>query len=238
MSLDFGQFEVVSFDCYGTLIDWESGLLAALRPILSHHRIEISDQTILETYAEIEARLEKGDYLPYRTILQRSVQELGQRYHFVPTLAEIESLPASLASWHPFPDTVAALQALKQRYRLTIISNIDPDLFAGSAQHLQVPFDWVVTAQHVGAYKPSTRPFQRASEIMQIPVTKQLHVAQSLYHDVMPARSLGLATVWVNRRQHQPGFGATPPAEAQPDLEVPDLQTLVDRIGLFRSSIS
>jgi 2-haloacid dehalogenase len=121
---------------------------------------------------------------------------------------------------------VAALQTLKQRFKLGIISNIDDDLFAASNRRLGVTFDWVITAQQVRSYKPSTRNFTAAFERIGVPQDRLVHVAQSLFHDHVPAKSLGLATVWVNRRRGHPGPGATPPASARPDLEVPDLQSL------------
>jgi 2-haloacid dehalogenase len=122
---------------------------------------------------------------------------------------------------------------LKKKFKLAIISNIDDDLFAFSARRLQVQFDWIITAQQARAYKPSLNNFQVAFRRMGLPQDRILHVAQSLFHDVVPAKALGLSTVWINRRHGQAGFGATPPAQAQPDLEVPDLQTLAATIGLL-----
>lgn len=231
--LDFNQFEVVSFDCYGTLIDWESGILPVLRQLLSNREIDLSDDGTLEMFAEFESELEKdqSNYIKYRKILQEIVEKLGQRFNFEPTETELNSLADSVKNWQPFPDTVAALQALKQKYKLAVISNIDDDLFAGTAKHLQVELDWVITAEQVRSYKPSTRNFEIAMDRMGIAPEKLLHVAQSLYHDIVPAASMGISTVWVNRRQGKAGFGATLPASAQPDLEVPDLQTLVESIA-------
>lgn len=230
--IDFNQFEVLSFDCYGTLIDWESGILNALRAILSSHSITLSDNQILDLYAEIESKIESGEHLKYRDILRGVVQELGKRLSFNPTEEEINSLPESLKNWQPFPDTVAALQALKKRYKLTIISNIDDDLFAKTAKHLKTDFDWVITAEQVKSYKPSLRNFEFALQRMGIPQEKLLHVAQSVYHDIVPAKNMGLSAVWVNRRQGKEGSGASLLATGKPDLEVPDLSTLVSLMGL------
>jgi len=231
--LDFNQFEVVSFDCYGTLIDWESGILPVLKQLLSSRDIDLSDDGTLEMFAEFESELEKdqSNYIKYRQILQEVVEKLGQRFNFEPTETELNSLADSVKNWQPFPDTVAALAALKQKYKLAVISNIDDDLFAGTAKHLQVELDWVITAEQVRSYKPSTRNFESAIDRMGIAPEKLLHVAQSLYHDIVPAASMGISTVWVNRRQGKAGFGATLPASAQPDLEVPDLKTLVEAIA-------
>jgi 2-haloacid dehalogenase len=223
--IDFTRKAVLTFDCYGTLIDWESGILSALRPILRAHSVQVSDESLLELYAGLESTGESGVYRPYREILHEVMRGLAGRLGFEPTPTELTALAASVGEWPAFPDTPAALQALKQRFGLGIISNIDDDLFAASNQHLGVTFDWVITAQQVRSYKPSTRNFQVAFDRIGLPEQQLVHVAQSLFHDHVPAKSLGLDTVWVNRRAGKPGSGATPPATAQPDLEVPDLQT-------------
>jgi len=237
--MNFQQFEVLSFDCYGTLIDWESGILTAIKTILSNHNItqenasvNIGDEQLLEIFAQRESALEAKEYLTYREILKVVVQDFGERLNFMPTEEELNSLAESIQNWQPFPDTVAALKALKKRYKLTIISNIDDDLFAHTAKKLEIDFDWIITAQQVKSYKPSLQNFETAIERMGISPDKLLHVAQSVYHDIVPANSLGLSTVWVNRRQNQAGSGATVAASGKPDLEVPDLKTLVSLIGL------
>jgi 2-haloacid dehalogenase len=230
--INFEQFEILSFDCYGTLIDWESGILNALKPILLNHTINISDQEILELFAKIESSQESDNYLKYREILKGVVQDFGEELKFEPTESELNDLPNSIQNWEPFPDTVEALKALKQRYKLTIISNIDDELFAHTAKKLGVEFDWVITAEQVKSYKPSLQNFEVAIQRMGITHDRLLHVAQSIYHDIVPAKSMGIATVWVNRRKGQAGFGATAPANETPDLEVPDLKSLVSRMGL------
>lgn len=230
--LDFQQFKVLSFDCYGTLIDWENGILIALRTILASHNINKSDGEILELFASSESSQESGKYLKYREILKGVVRNFGQVLNFVPTESELNYLPESIQNWQLFPDTVEALKALKTKYELTIISNIDDDLFAYTAQKLEVEFDWIITAAQIKSYKPSLRNFEVAIERMGISHDKLLHVAQSVYHDIIPAKSMGLSTVWVNRRQGKTGSGATVSASGNPDLEVPDLKTLVSLIGL------
>lgn len=230
--INFEQFEILSFDCYGTLIDWESGILNALKPILLNHAINISDQEILELFAQIESNQESSNYLKYREILKVVVQEFGKKLNFEPTEIELNVLPDSIQQWEPFSDTVEALKALKKRYKLTIISNIDDELFAHTAKKLGVEFDWVITAEQVKSYKPSLQNFEVALQRMGITPDRLLHVAQSIYHDVVPAKMMGIATVWVNRRKGQEGFGATAPANETPDLEVPDLKSLVSRMGL------
>jgi len=253
--IEFDKYKVLTFDCYGTLIDWESGVLAALRPVISSHSInlsklkgslevapatslsklndaqeaisgDLSDQQILELFAEFESDQQKGEYIKYREVLRRVVQKFGERLGFEPSPTEIDSLANSLSNWQPFPDTVEALKNLKEKFKLAVISNIDNDLFASSAKSLEVEFDWLITAEQAKTYKPSLHNFELAIQTIGIAHTAILHVAQSLYHDIVPAKSLGISTVWVNRRGSQEGFGATPSATAEPDLEVPDLKTL------------
>lgn len=229
--IQFDQFEALSFDCYGTLIDWESGIIPVLRQLVNAHQINMSDQQLLELFAELEPEAQSGDYKPYRQILREVVENMGKRLEFTPTETELNSLAESIQNWQPFPDTVAALNALKQKYKLVIISNIDDDLFAQTNPHLQIEFDHIITAQQAKSYKPSPHNFEFALEKTGIPSDKLLHIAQSIFHDIVTAKNLGLTTVWVNRRQGQEGSGATKPANAEPDLEVPDLKTLVSLIS-------
>lgn len=229
--IQFNQFEALSFDCYGTLINWESGITPVLKQLVNAHQINMSDQQLLELFAELEPEAQSGDYKPYRQILREVVENLGKRLGFTPTETELNSLAGSIQNWQPFPDTVAALNALKQKYKLVIISNIDDDLFAQTNQHLQMEFDYIITAQQAKSYKPSSHNFEFALEKTGISPNKLLHVAQSIFHDIATAKNLGLTTVWVNRRQGQEGSGATKPANAEPDLEVPDLKTLVSLIN-------
>jgi 2-haloacid dehalogenase len=224
--LDLTRYSILSFDCYGTLIDWERGILAALRPLLERHGVALSDDKILETFGAIETAAEAGPYLPYREVLARSVDGFGERYGFQPTAEERASLAESVAQWPPFPDTVAGLHALGKHYQLAILSNIDDALFAKTALLLDTDFAAVVTAQQAGSYKPNPGNFQLLLERLNVPREQILHVAQSLFHDLAPAKAAGLVTVWVNRRHDKPGFGATPAATATPDLEAPDLATL------------
>jgi 2-haloacid dehalogenase len=224
--LNLAQFRLLSFDCYGTLIDWETGIFSALRPVLAVHGKSIADSELLRLYSELESEAESGDFRPYFEVLQSVVRGLGKRLGFNPTESQVRSLPESLPNWLPFPDTVAALRQLKQHYQLAIISNVDGDLFASTARHLEVPFDFVITAQDARAYKPSLSIFKLAKQHTGVDPARWLHVGQSIYHDVIPARSFGIATVWVNRPSPRPGSGAAKAASAQPDLEIPDLKTL------------
>src|SRR5271166_1976284 len=230
--MDFSRFTTISFDCYGTLIDWEAGILPALRSVLATHGQSLPDAAILELYGEFEAEAESGAYQSYREVLQSVVRAFADRLHFEASSAELRSLHESVPAWPPFPDTVVALRELQKRYKLVVISNIDSDLFAETQKHLGIQFDGVITAEQARSYKPSTNNFQMALRTLALSPDRLLHAAQSIYHDVVPARSLGIATVWVNRKSARPGFGAVRAStalasERRPDLEVPDLASLV-----------
>jgi len=225
-TLDFDGFDVLTFDCYGTLIDWESGLLAALRGPLGAHGITASDDELLAAFARHEAELEAGPYRPYREVLGGVLKAMLAHYGQVPTPDEVAAFGGSVADWPAFPDSAAALAQLHEKFKLGVITNCDDDLFAASEARLARSFDWVVTAQQAKRYKPNPRGFELMFERVGLPPARILHVAQSLFHDHVPAKRLGLSTVWVDRRGDQPGFGATPAAEATPDLTVPDMATL------------
>ena len=178
-------------------------------------------------YSEFEPQEQAGEYRPYREVLASVVRDFARELNFEVSETEASGLAESIRSWQPFPDTVAGLRRLHSRYKLAILSNIDDDLFAWSAAKLEVPFDCVVTAQQVGSYKPSLRNFETLLERLAIPRERLLHVAESLYHDVGPARSMGIATVWVNRRQGKTA-AATKSVEARPDVEVATIAALAD----------
>ena len=230
--LDFSRFKVLTFDCYGTLIDWETGIWNALGPVLARHGAGPEREQALEWFGALEAEAERAPYRDYKTVLGEVLSGLGRHAGFVPTGEERWAFAQSVGDWPAFPDTAAALRALHGRFKLAIVSNVDDDLFARTARKLGVPFDWVVTAEQVRSYKPSHENFHAALRRIGLPRDQVLHVAQSLYHDVTPARALGLSSVWVNRRLGRPGHGATMPAEAEPDLEVPDLRTLAEQAGV------
>jgi 2-haloacid dehalogenase len=211
--IDFDAFDALTFDCYGTLIDWESGLLAAL-----------DGEDLLEAFAREEARLEAGPYLPYKEVLAGCLRALRPGA----TEEQQRAFALSVKDWPAFPDSAQALQRLKQRFRLGVITNCDDDLFAASNAKLGVEFDWVITAEQARGYKPRTENFEFAFARIDVPRERILHVAQSLYHDHVPAKALGMTTVWVDRRAGR-GGGATPPAHAVPDLTVSDMAGLAEQ---------
>jgi len=231
VELDYTRFEALTFDCYGTLIDWETGLLAAFRPVLAAHGVAADDEDLLARYARHEAEAEAGPYQRYREVVAAGLRGVGDELGFAPTAAELDAFGAAVEDWPAFPDSAAALARLEQRYRLGVITNCDDDLFAASNRKLGVAFDWVVTAEQVGAYKPDERGFHVAFERLGLPRERILHVAQSLFHDHATAKRLGLTTVWIDRRGGRAGSGATPAAEASPDATYPDMASFAAAVG-------
>ena len=223
---DLARVTALTFDCYGTLIDWEAGAIEALRPLLARHGITLSDGEIVHAFQDIDAELCEPPYRPYRAVLAGVVEGFGQRFGFPVGVLERDLLAASLPAWEPFPDTVGTLRALKGRYRLAIVSNIDDDLFAATARRLGVGFDHVVTAEQVRSYKPASPIFEEAIRRLGVAPGAIAHVAEGA-SEVPPARRLGCATVWVRRH----GRSARLLTEA-PDLEVPDLRSLLARMGI------
>jgi 2-haloacid dehalogenase len=225
-ALDFDRFDVLTFDCYGTLIDWEGGILGALRAPLAAHNLDDGDDRLLESFARYEAEIEAGPYRPYREVLGEVLARMLVERGAEATADARAAFGGSVANWPPFPDSAGAIARLHDRFKLGVITNCDDDLFTASEAKLGVKFDWVVTAQQARRYKPNPRGFELMFEKVGLPPTRILHVAQSLFHDHVPAKRLGLSTVWVDRRAGRVGSGATPPAEATPDLTVPDMATL------------
>ncbi|MBP1654181.1 MAG: 2-haloalkanoic acid dehalogenase, type [Bacteroidetes bacterium] len=232
MADPFSRIRVVSFDCYGTLIDWESGILLALRVVLASRGIFLPDDEILGRYAEYEADAESGAYIPYRQVLRKVVLRFGAGFGFSPDPDELECLGRSLPHWRPFDDAARGLGRLKKRFKLAVLSNVDDDLFAHTRQRLGVEIDYVVTAGQVGAYKPSPAMFAALIDRTTKDAGSILHIAQSPYHDILPGRDAGLTTVWVKRPSARGVFGATPAVSPQPDAEVPDLDTLATLAGV------
>ena len=231
-NLDFSSFSWLTFDCYGTLIDWESGIVGAIRPLLAASGRNVSSDGVLELYAALESREEAGPYRSYREILETIVRRMAARLVFSVDDRQAQSLADSIRTWQPFPDSVEALQRLKRRFKLAVISNIDDDLFAPTSKLLGDPFDAVITAQQAQSYKPSTNNFRLALERIGEPAGKVLHCAQSLFHDIPIANTLGMGTVWVDRRAGKRGSGATPPFKAEPDLRVESMAELAEKAGV------
>jgi 2-haloacid dehalogenase len=221
--IDLDDVDALTFDCYGTLIDWEAGLSAAFEPVLAGHHVEADGDDVLERYARHEAAAEAGPYLTYREVLATGLRGVADELGFSPTSSEVAAFSGSVVDWPAFPDSAAALERLHRRFRLGVITNCDDDLFAASARRLGIDFDWIITAQQARSYKPNEANFQLAFERLGLPLERIVHAAQSLFHDHVPAKRLGLRSVWINRRGDRAGSGATPPAEASPDATFTDM---------------
>ena len=220
-----GPYKLITFDCYGTLIDWASGIRRGLSSLLQDAGLVVSTEALYEAYLQADAELEKPPWRPYAEVLQQAVTLLGRRFGFPVNQQNRRALLDSLPSWPPFADTNDALKRLKQRYQLAVLSNIDRDLFAQTAGHFAVDFDWVVTAEDVQAYKPAPNHFQRIRQLTGYDPGDILHAAQSLYHDIVPCARLGRACMWINRLNEANHTGATPTAE------LPNLTALAEALG-------
>ncbi|HYE61037.1 MAG TPA: HAD-IA family hydrolase [Phycisphaerales bacterium] len=226
--LSLPDIRALTFDCYGTLIDWETGILTTLRPLFP----AASDADLLTLYAHHEAAEEAGSYKPYHEVLANVLSAIAA--HYKHTLTDNHVLADSLPSWPVFPDTRPFLTAAAQRYTLCVCSNIDDDLWAGTHHAINVPIDRVVTAQYCRSYKPDPRHFRVALALLDLEPHQVLHVAESRRHDIAPAKALGFQTAWVNRHKHRPGPSASGHADAVPDLEIASLDELAGILGLPR----
>lgn len=211
------NYNTLSFDCYGTLIDWENGILGYLQPLLDSYDVHVIDDWLLAYYAEAEPQIQAlgGSY---SSVLARILEQLGNRLGFSPSEDVIAGFGAAIEYWPSFPDTRAALQSLRTDFQLVALSNIDDALFQFSSRIMGDPFDRVITAEQIGAYKPDPRMFEALIKQAQGPI---LHVAQSRYHDIVPASAIGLDTVWINR----PSLGAAQPVDADPTWTFDSMQS-------------
>lgn len=232
------DFALLTVDCYGTVIDWERGILSEIRPLaVRNGRADLSDDAILENFAITEAALAKDEpKIPYPLLLQKTVRRLATSWGFKASASEAKEFGHSVARWPAFADSASSLQYLQRYYKLCVISNVDHASFASSNRKLDVEFDAIYTAEDLGSYKPNVRNFEIAlKEIKKtfgIKKSRIMHVAHSIFHDIAPARSIGLATLRVNRRKEVGGWGAAPPHKpddpvAQADFEVPSLAEFV-----------
>jgi 2-haloacid dehalogenase len=217
------EFKVLTFDCYGTLIDWESGMIAALRPLTDRLVQVPARNAILEAHGRIEATQQLATPAkPYRELLAVVYKRLAESWGLSVSWQECLTYGRSVADWPAFPDSSDALRYLKQHCRLVILSNVDNESFAHSNGRLGVAFDGVYTAEDIGSYKPALRNF----EYMVGDLARQglaarsiLHVAESLFHDHVPANRMGLASCWIHRRHADEGYGATQPPGVMPRID-------------------
>ena len=207
------DFKALTFDCYGTLIDWESGMVEALKPLTSRVGRELSRNDILEAHARHESAQQlQTPGKTYRDLLPIVYKRLAEEWGASASWEECVAYGRSVRDWPAFIDSAGALQYLKKHFKLVILSNVDNENFAGSNKKLQVDFDAIYTAEDVGAYKPSDKNFEyMLTKLKTLGIEKHqiLHTAESMFHDHGPANRHGLASCWIYRRFDQDGFGAT-----------------------------
>ena len=238
------DYEALSFDCYGTLIDWEVGLAAVLNPWARSHGLDLDDETLLSAYADHEERIER-EYPaePYPGVLAQSLTELGRQLGVAVSAEETRSLAVSVPDWPAYDDSHDALVALSRYFKLIILSNVDRQSFAASNRRLDIVFDMILTAQDIGSYKPADRNFNvLVTETGRLGIRqgRLLHVAQSLFHDHVPAKRAGLPTVWINRRHGRPGRGAIPASSVAvtPDWEFNSMAAFAAAVEIESRSLA
>jgi 2-haloacid dehalogenase len=217
------DFKALTFDCYGTLIDWETGLYAALQPLLKRGGVTLKREDVLATFARHESAQEATTpQMVYSELLTEVHRRLAREWKVSEDEKEAVAFGKSVPDWPAFADTVASLQYLQRYYKLVILSNVDRDSFAGTNRLLAVAFDAVCTAQDIGSYKPDPHNFAYLiNKVAELGVMKRniLHTAQSLFHDHVPAQSAGLSSAWIDRRHQADGWGATVPPAGTPKYD-------------------
>lgn len=223
------RIRVLTFDCYGTLVDWETGIWRAFHAAAAEDGVSLDRDAVVAAYHAIEPMVESGPFRPYRDVLVETARRVAAECGWSIDRSRAEFLPRSLPDWPVFADTNPALERLAAHYRLGILSNVDHDLLAGTERNLAVEIDFQVTADRVESYKPDLAHFEAARPFVGNANT-WLHVAQSLFHDVVPASCMGIPVVWINRK------GERPPADSpRPDRELPDLAALADWLDEVRT---
>lgn len=221
--MKLSDFKILTFDCYGTLIDWESGLLRGLEPMLARLGSNVDRQRLLEIFADYETEQQRfTPFKPYRDLLPVVYKRVAEHFGVDASLNECEAFGASIANWPAFDDSAEALKSLQQHYKLVILSNVDNRSFAASNARLGVTFDAVFTAEDIGSYKPAPRNFDYmlwALGERGIGKGDILHTAQSLHHDHVPANACGLNSAWIDRRTGRTGGGATKPVPKMPRID-------------------
>jgi 2-haloacid dehalogenase len=222
-------WDTVSFDCYGTLVDWESGIARAFEEAAARDGIGLVRDEIIAAYHQVEPKVEAGAYRPYREVLNETALRVAERLGWPLTPRKAGFLAESLPDWPVFEDTRPALERLKSRFRIAILSNVDDDLLSETIERISVEFDWTVTAQQTRSYKPAHGHFREAIRRVEGNRERLLHAARSWFHDMRPATELGLSAVWVNR-------GGDPAGDdARPVHVVADLSELADWLEEHRT---
>jgi 2-haloacid dehalogenase/putative hydrolase of the HAD superfamily len=219
------DFDFITFDCYGTLIDWEGGIVNAFQSEAAQDGVHLKRAEIVAAYHDEEPVVEAGEFRTYREVLTETAMRVAARLGWKLELERSSFLAASLPEWQPFPDTNSALERLARRFRLGVLSNVDDDLIAQTRRHFTVDFDLIITAQQVRSYKPSHAHFKRA--LARLEGKRLLHAAQSYFHDVVPSSALGIPVAWVNRKDEPSDTGGP-----LPTYEVRSLIELADLLGV------
>jgi 2-haloacid dehalogenase len=206
-------FQLISFDCYGTLVDWEAGILQVLRAICMEQETQASDEELLQAYSRFEPEAEAGVYKSYREVLTLVMLRFSRHYEWRLKPSQLTLLAETLPEWPLFQDTLASLLRMREQFQVGIISNIDNDLIEQTLKKGGLEVDFITTAQDCKSYKPSQEPFSTALTKYSCPPAEILHCGCSIYHDIAPARILGMHTAWINRRKGKSGSGATPTGE-------------------------
>ncbi len=234
------DFEALTFDCYGTLIDWESGMIDALKPLTSQVARSLERNGILEAHARHESSQQvQTPGKPYRELLAIVYRRLAEEWGVAASWSDCVAYGRSIGDWPPFADTLSALEYLKRNYKLIILSNVDNESFAASNEKLKVTFDAIYTAEDCGSYKPSSRNFEymlAKLETLGIEKRQILHTAESLFHDHAPANAHGLASCWIYRRRGQKGSGATMTPANAPHYDF-RFDSLADLVKAHREAV-
>jgi 2-haloacid dehalogenase len=234
--IEWSRIRALSFDCFGTLVDWEKGILGNLKAgLMTRGGKEPStyydDDELLRFYGQAEPAAQGTPFKPYRDVLKMALLRIGDAGHL--RVKDPDILVNGLLAWPVFDDVPDALRRLKTRFKLALVTNCDRDMIAAIEGRLGVPFDAIVTSDEVAAYKPSPKLLEEALKRLDVAKDALVHVAQSLFHDIEPARTLGIASVHVDRREGRPG-GATPrpTTTVVPDLKVKNLAELCANVGV------
>jgi 2-haloacid dehalogenase len=227
---EINKKKFMTFDCYGTLIDWETGILNTIQPILNNHGVNISNENILKLYSEFESKAEQHEFVNYKSVLTKVMKMFLSKFK-IDVHENENKLIQAIKQFEPFPDAIESLKKIKEKFTIGVISNVDNDLFEFSANKLKIKIPYVITSEDVSSYKPSENNFIKALEIMDAKAEDTVHVAQSVYHDILPASKLGITTVLVLRSKMNKGFGATPDLHSNPDLIISDLEEFIKIIS-------
>ncbi len=215
------KIKLLSFDCYGTLIDWETGMVNALENIREKYGLQADLQRLVDRYVQIELEVEQESYRKYSEVLTISLTRLLNEIGVTPEPDDASLFVKTLPTWPPFPETAGVLKSLKEMgYRLAILSNIDNDLIAQSVKLIGIDFDYIVTAEMTRSYKPAPGHWHVLLQVSGMGKDEILHVAASIEHDIRPAKRLGFRVAWINRR------GEQKPSNVEPDYTLPNLKPL------------